>query len=318
MILTKISVENFGLFKDKYTFNLKPYTTNNHPERTIVLFGGKNGAGKTTLFEAFKLCLYGKTLPEFNNVENYAKYIKSKIHKSYKLIFQPATSIISIEFEYVRAGQIDVFHIERRWHIKDQGVDEEFDVKINGSKLEDISASHWQDFVTELLPIGISKLFFFDGEQIQFLANDDTDEIHLKDSFYSLLGLDLIKRLSSDLQIMLTRNIKKSDKSWTDKLNELYTDHINIEEEIEKINQNRGDIENKKNNRQKKVVELQTRLSNEGGYFAKEQDKLITRKTQLDLELQQKYDILREPLLRCITFCIYSRILQIASEKINS
>ena len=313
MILTKISVENFGLFRDKYTFNLKPYTTNNHNQRTIVLFGGKNGAGKTTLFDAFKLCLYGKTLPEFNNIENYSKYIKSKIHKSSKLIFQPATAIISIEFEYVRTGQIDIFHVERRWHIKDHGIDEEFDVKINGDKLEDISASHWQDFVTELLPIGISKLFFFDGEQIQFLASDDTDEIHLKDSFYSLLGLDLIKRLNGDLQILLTRNIKKSDKSWSDKLKELYAENIKIEEEIEKINQNRGDIENKKSNRQKKVTELQTKLSSEGGYFAKEQDKLITRKTQLGLEIQQKYDILKDLCTGALPFTFipeYCKLLQ--------
>ena len=308
MIFTQLSLTDFGLFRGAHIIPLTP-----KPGRPVILFGGKNGAGKTTLFEAFKLCLYGKTLPEFNNVENYAKYIKSKIHKSSKLIFQPATSIISIEFEYVRAGQIDIFHIERRWHIKDQGVDEEFDVKINGSKLEDISASHWQDFVTELLPIGISKLFFFDGEQIQFLANDDTDEIHLKDSFYSLLGLDLIKRLSSDLQIILTRNFKKSDKSWTDKLKGLYAEHINIEEEIEKLNQNRGDIENKKNNRQKKVIELQSKLSSEGGYFAKEQDKLIARKTQLDWELQQKYDILRDLCAGALPFAFipeYCKLLQ--------
>lgn len=292
MILTKISLENFGLFRDRQDFNLKPSTDNR--EKTIILFGGMNGAGKTTLFEAFKLCLYGKTLPEFYETENYYKYIKSKIHRSPKLILQPVSAIISLEFEFTRSGQIDIFHVERRWHIKDIGLDEEFEVKMNGEKLEEIAASHWQDFVVELLPIGISKLFFFDGEQIQSLARDDTDEIQLKDSFYSLLGLDLVIRLHGDLQIHLTRHLKKSDENWAKKLNNMYSEHSKIEDEIEKEIQKRGDIENKKNNRQKKVNEFQSRLSNEGGYFAKEQDQLLKRKTILEVEIQQKYEQLRE------------------------
>ena len=79
----------------------------------------------------------------------------------------------------------------------------------------------WQDFIKELIPIGVSKLFFFDGEQIQALAEDNLDELHLKDSFYSLLGLDLVRRLQSDLSIHLTRRVKESDKSFGKKLDAL-------------------------------------------------------------------------------------------------
>ena len=85
-------------------------------------------------------------------------------------------------------------------------------------RFEDIENTMWQDFIKELIPVGVSKLFFFDGEQIQALAADETDEVHLKDSFYSLLGLDLVDRLQSDLQIHLTRNIKKSDQVFRRKI----------------------------------------------------------------------------------------------------
>jgi len=69
-----------------------------------------------------------------------------------------------------------------------------------------------------------------------------------------------------------------------------------------------GDIENKKNNRQKKVNEIQNRLSNEGGYFVKEKDRLLKRKAVIEFEIQQQYEQVQE-LFRFSSFCFYSAIL---------
>ena len=180
MILTKLSVQNFGLFRDRYTFDLDTKITRDGDQhlntiptfRPIILFGGKNGAGKTTLFEAFRLCLYGNTLPEFRlRGFDYEKYVKSRIHRFSNLVLQPASSLILLEFEYSKLGQTDTYTIERRWHISEHGMNEEFDVKVNGKRFEDLENTMWQDFIKELIPVGVSKLFFFDGEQIQALAD---------------------------------------------------------------------------------------------------------------------------------------------------
>ena len=42
----------------------------------------------------------------------------------------------------------------------------------NNELLSDFEVEHWQDFLNELIPIGLSQLFFFDGEKIQGLAED--------------------------------------------------------------------------------------------------------------------------------------------------
>jgi len=57
-----------------------------------------------------------------------------------------------------------------------------------------------------LIPPGLSQLFFFDGEKIQRLAEQDAQE--LGRSVKSLLNLDLVERLSADLQIYMTREAR--------------------------------------------------------------------------------------------------------------
>lgn len=316
MILTKLSVENFGLFRDRYTFDLA--TELGMGTKPIILFGGKNGAGKTTLFEAFRLCLYGNTLPEFRiKGFDYHKYVKSKIHRFSGTVLQPASSLILLEFEYSKLGQTDRYTIERRWHISEQGLNEEFDVRVNGNRFEDMENSMWQDFIKELIPVGVSKLFFFDGEQIQALAADETDEVHLKDSFYSLLGLDLVDRLQSDLQIHITRNMKRSDKSFREKLDKFTLEFQELESEIDELKQKRGDLENKKNYRKKKVDELQDKLAGEGGTFAEKQSELNFKKTKLEAEIEQKYTVTRELCAGLLPFAFVPNYCKLLKERLT-
>lgn len=288
MLLTKLSVQNFGLFRDKNEFDLSTKDTDSGKIRPIILFGGKNGAGKTTLFEAFRICLYGRTLPEFAvRGENYDNYLRKKIHKSINSLLPQSSAVISIEFEYARLGHVDKYGIRRRWDISDHGIDEHFEVRMNGKIMEDLEASHWQDFIKELIPIGVSKLFFFDGEQIQSLAEDDTDEVHLKNSFYSLLGLDLVDRLQSDLRINLTRHSRESDQAFGKELNAASSEANKLEEEILALEQKKGSIVNKINNRRKRVIELEERLAGEGHSFAKKRKELEDMKTHLLAQIEQ-------------------------------
>ena len=55
MLLEKITLENFGIYKDQNTLDFTSTV-----EKPIVLCGGKNGGGKTTLFDSVMLCLYGQ------------------------------------------------------------------------------------------------------------------------------------------------------------------------------------------------------------------------------------------------------------------
>lgn len=309
MNFNKLVIENFGLFEGKNVFDLslkKDFSDQNQRhKKTIILFGGKNGAGKTTIFEAFKLCLYGSSLDQFRwKRTDYLEYIRKKIHRNPYQILQPVSAAISLEFEYSRLGNKDNYRIERRWHISDKSIAEQFLIFVNDNPFEDLDNLHWQDFIREIIPIGISNLFFFDGEQIQSLADDSTDEQRLKNSFYSLLGLDIVDRLQSDLAIHMSRSEKQNDEKFVKKIDELYLQRQIFEEEISRLVQNRGDFNNKLENRRKKIEEIQQKISSEGGSFAKKRDKLDEDKNALNMRINQIEEEILQSAFGALPFAI--------------
>ena len=59
----------------------------------------------------------------------------------------------------------------------------------------------WQDFLKELVPPGLSNLFFFDGEKIKdILRQKGKIDQYIKEALGALLGLDTIEQLQSDLK----------------------------------------------------------------------------------------------------------------------
>ena len=56
-----------------------------------------------------------------------------------------------------------------------------------------------------MVPLGVSQLFFFDAEQVRFLADEDTAQVSLGNAIKSLLGLDLAERLITDASVLEAR-----------------------------------------------------------------------------------------------------------------
>lgn len=62
------------------------------------------------------------------------------------------------------------------------GLQENITIYKDGTLLQDIIPEHWNDFLRDLILPGVANLFFFDGEQIQALANDDTEAESLQEA----------------------------------------------------------------------------------------------------------------------------------------
>ncbi|MEE4078457.1 DNA sulfur modification protein DndD [Pseudomonas viridiflava] len=206
MIIRKLSIENFRTFKGFHELTLEPFMMQKKP---IILFGGLNGSGKTSILIAVRLALYGRlAFSECNTYQDYVEKLSSLIHQS-DLLTQPNNASLRLTFTYNKSGETSEFTVQRTWH---KGEKDHLKLYKNGLELSELNYEQCQGFLNELIPSGIADLFFFDGEKISELAEDDTGKT-LQTAVRRLLGLDVIEKLKSDLSIYLKRQVQRGSES---------------------------------------------------------------------------------------------------------
>lgn len=216
MILKGLYLQDFGVFQGSFEQNhidLEPRVKYNR-KRPIVLFGGLNGAGKTTTLTAVRLALYGKqSLGRAVSVQAYHQFLIDSIHKPKGEILAPNTAGVKLDFNFGRQGEVIDYSVKRIWTARGNSVFETVEIYQNGKYLQNLTDQQKQAFLNELIPIGVADLFFFDGEKIAELAEDDNNA-SLADAINRLLGLDIIDRLKADLGVYLRD--QKRDKLPSD------------------------------------------------------------------------------------------------------
>ncbi|MCP2139512.1 UNVERIFIED_ORG: DNA sulfur modification protein DndD [Pseudomonas poae] len=236
MIIDTLSVLDFRVFSGAHKFDLTPKMKRGK-QAPIILFGGLNGGGKTTILSALKLALYGKgVLGAAATVSDYHQYLKDCIHRAYNSIAKPSRSAIELTFRYAQHGEISTYHLVRDWYVENgEKIKEGLLISRDGHQLSELTYEQAQSFLNELIPIGVSELFFFDGEKIASLAEETTGD-SLRDSINKLLGLDLIDRLDSDLSVLIrTRAAKKASEERKAKISDAQVEYDELHQSLECI-----------------------------------------------------------------------------------
>ncbi|MCK4814573.1 AAA family ATPase, partial [bacterium] len=244
MILQNIDLENFGVFRGKHAFNLTPDLQGKRP---IILFGGLNGSGKTTLFEGIKLCLYGRlTLKELRTKRAYNSYLKKKIEPLNPQRGRKYFGAIELHIEFNDFGVKDIYSVRRTWNVERENVEEKFRVLKNGQMLGTIEQEYSQAFIANLIPMGVSNHFFFDGEKIQQLAEDTQNNGYFKEALDSILGLDVIQTLVKDLQTYSYKQIGADDRAdVVHEIERLSKNRVTLDDELANIHQDRSSVRTK-------------------------------------------------------------------------
>lgn len=200
MILEHVTLQNFGLFGGRQMVPLAPPS----PQQPVVLVGGLNGAGKTTLLVALQLALYGKLAPCLSREGGYSDFLERSMHRG-----ADAGDVTAVEvaFEHILEGRSAHWHVRRAWSKAGKTIREELEVRINGT-LDRPSTERWQEKMEEILPVRLAPLFFFDGEQIEQFADVSASRDLLRTAVHSLLGLDVVDLLSTDLIVLEQRKRK--------------------------------------------------------------------------------------------------------------
>ncbi|MDB3856247.1 DNA sulfur modification protein DndD, partial [Halieaceae bacterium] len=173
-----------------------------------------------------QLALYGKFAKCSNRGDSsYKDYLSETINRYAK---PEEGAALELEFIHQSEGKSTTYRIKRFWHRAGKSISEDMEV-IKDGILDAAMSGQWYEYVDEFIPANISGLFFFDGEKIENLANPDSAGEIIQTGIKSLLGLDIVDKLSGDLKTIARRRAAKSINSKTEKKVSL------LEEEIDKL-----------------------------------------------------------------------------------
>jgi DNA sulfur modification protein DndD len=289
MKLHKIVIEDFGPYRGRNELDL---TTT--PDKPVILFGGRNGAGKTTLFNGLQVCLHGRSaLGRRTSESEYKDFIRSKLHEYPEMTAESAS--IRLEFEYAHMGEVNRYTVTRSWRDRGKSIVEDLEVRRDGELPTELDEDQWADFLKELIPPGLSKLFFFDGEKIQELATAIEDDESFEDSLFSLLGLELVDRLDADLSIYVSRKLDESGvEEITEELNELREQEDEFEQQMQAFKEEKAEKEAELEKVQKKIDQKEAKIAQEGGSYADKREGLKERRAELDANIENKEEQIRD------------------------
>jgi DNA sulfur modification protein DndD len=293
MQIESLILNDFGLFRGEHYINLSPLKKQD-TLRPIILFGGLNGSGKTTILTAIRLAIYGKQSLGYGvSQKAYDNYLLSKIHRNLKSLNNSDSTFVSIEFIYFNLGKPIKYKVQRSWKLLEGKVVEKLTIHQDGENIPQFSVEECQSFLNELIPLGVSELFFFDGEKIANLAEDGGDNA-LRDAISKLLGLDIIERLNNDLNIYVRKQHNKSlplDAKL--KLEQYEVEYNNIKKLISEHDDEVQVIHPKIVQAKEALERLENTLNSKGGAWAfsrqslkEKSESLVEQKRLLEVEVR--------------------------------
>lgn len=292
MILRTIELENFGLYSGRQTLDLVPRRRPGR-ETPVILFGGRNGAGKTTLLESVRLALYGRrALGHRVGQAEYEQHLRSRMHVGPGGMAAGVSSV-GLEFDYAEAGTVHRYRVVRRWTAKGAKAVETLALEKDGRPVEGIPREEWQHFLQELIPPGVSQLFFFDGEKIAEIAGDDVDE-GLAEAVRGLLGIELVGRLRTDLGLFMARRSRKEDAATAIRLETILRDEAELDNSIEDARENVAELASRRSGHARLAANTRQRFTAEGGDAANQRASLEATRTELREQLSRREGELRE------------------------
>ncbi len=274
MILTKVVLQDYGVYRGKNEFD---FTCTD--DRPVVLIGGTNGAGKTTLFESIMLGLYGMSIMDKKTTQKvYNKFLARKIHRYLKSATSADFASIVVQFKFFHQGKEVEYKINRIWKGDEQDIEEQLIIKKRHTDnnefepLDTIEESQWQSFIEDLIPKGIVKLFFFDGEKIVKIAKEGREDLAIRDSFKSLLGIEIVEQLRTDLQVNLVRNLTSGGKSLQKDFEKYKAEKDESIKNIERLHDRLAQKQNELDSTNREIEILESNISKIGGEFANKRE----------------------------------------------
>ncbi|EPJ0400377.1 DNA sulfur modification protein DndD [Providencia rettgeri] len=317
MLIKQLVLRNFRVFNGTHVIDLAPKKRQHDDNpRPIVLFGGLNGAGKTSILSAIRLALYGRlAFGSTTQQQEYVEELSTLVHNGSSSGEQPNEASIELVFTYNKGGQEAEFTVTRTWQ---KGKRDKLSLQQDGKVIQGLNYDQCQGFLNELIPHGIADLFFFDGEKIAELAEDESGTI-LRTAVRRLLGLDLIEKLRNDLMIFVKR--QQSGQLAESQQQNLSILELKIKEfafKTEQILEKADSAKIRIDLISKEIIQYETLLNSQGGAFAQTKTQEMQKVETFIKEKDRLEKALRHECDSALPYALAPKTLSRLLEQINS
>jgi DNA sulfur modification protein DndD len=311
MLFRELVLENFGSYLGKNTINLLPETSGEN--RPIILIGGMNGGGKTTIMDAMRLALYGSRAQcSTRGNLSYGDFLHQCVSRQTPLADKAR---IELAFQVAEDGNLLDIRIVRYWERNPKDGKDTLGILVN-DWADKTLLNTWDEYIENLLPLGISNLFLFDGEQVKELAEQETPPVGVFDAIQSLLGLELAERLAADLDVLVSR--KRRDVATTKQLAAIDEIEAKLEQQQVELFEIEGELERLKEKLKIAIGQEEQafdKFVQEGGKIAAQGQQLNLESKALADRIEQQRQGMRELAAGSLPLALISPLLtQIQSQ----
>jgi len=234
MILERLVLENFRQFKGRQELFISDLR-----ERNVTIIHAENGFGKTTLLKALLWGFYGRDglIGNDGNPDDFERPDRI-IHEGLALRAKDPLAL-SATVEIAFKHDTDRYILTRQLTLAQQNLNPRqttlsLEVMRNG---QTFTLDRPQQRIQALIPDGISRFLFFNGERINYLAMERNSS-QVTDAIHQMLGLELLKITIDDLRHQNVRGKLRAEQKETtsEEKRELIEQLSSLEEQVKEFN----------------------------------------------------------------------------------
>lgn len=205
MILERLVLENFRQFKGRQEIILSDLR-----ERNVTIVHAENGFGKTTLLKALLWVLYGR-----DGLKDDFEKPDSIIHEGLAhRTKEPDSVVATVEVTFKHDN--DRYILTRQLSLPQQRLDASkttvsLEVMRDG---QTFALDRPQQRIQAIVPDGISGFLFFNGERINYLA-EERNSAQVTEAIHQMLGLKLLQITIDDLRHQNVRGKLRAEQKET-------------------------------------------------------------------------------------------------------
>ncbi|ENO88421.1 AAA family ATPase [Thauera linaloolentis] len=282
MILERLVIENFRQFKGRQEIVFSDLR-----DRNVTIVHAENGFGKTTLLKALLWVLYGK-----DGLKDDFEKPDSILHEGLAYRAEdPSAVAATVELTFKHDN--DRYILTRQLSLAQQRLDAG-KTSLSLVVMKDgqtFSRERPQQRIQAIVPDGISGFLFFNGERINYLA-EERNSAQVTEAIHQMLGLKLLRTTIDDLRHQNVRGKLRSEQkeSTSEEKRELIERLAGLETEATKL---AGERTQTQGNLSAIAAELETvdaklaanqkahELQNKRIRLTKERDELIGRRDEV-------------------------------------